>query len=325
MKLDKDEKILYILSRDKLKGKIYINAWDYLADDADDTETVFRKASYIPEEIDAKRRAFEEKHRFSMYLGSEVFSNDFSYKLKIANDWEKVSQTIDVLDEVLDLYPEGFFDQMKQGDTKTLAVYICAGFDKVYDYDIDTAIAVATSFGHERALAVDVNYDYCLERTIVHEISHWIDKQIESAEAMGKTGGDFFINEWLEHQPSDFSYHYDYNNGKPVWKYIYAGDHIEDSYFIDDYAQTYPGEDKARLFEYLMYPDDYVDYMEAPHIREKLHVYFNRIRRIFDTTTWPEETAWEQKLREADEKYSGDEEPVTDDEETNSQDASPVG
>ena len=33
----------------------------------------------------------------------------------------------------------------------------------------------------------------------------------------------------------------------------------------------------------------------------------------------------EQKLREADEKYSGDEEPVTDDEETNSQDASPVG
>ncbi len=324
MQPDKKEDVVYILTCDSLKGKIYVNAWDYLADDADDTGEVFRKASYIPEEVDAKRREFEKKHNFSMYLGSEVFSNEFSYKLSIATDWQKVSETIDAIDEVLDIYPEGFFDQMKQGDTKTLAVYICAGFGKVYDYDIDTAIAVATAFGHERALAVDYNYQYCLQQTIVHEISHWIDKQIDKAEEMGKTGDDLFIDEWLEYQPSDFTYHYDYNNGKPVYKYIFSSDNIENAYFIDDYAQTYPGEDKARLFEYLMYPDDYSDYMQAPHIREKLHVYFNRIRRVFDTSTWPEETAWEQKLREADEKYGGDA-AETGDEETNSQDASPVG
>ena len=319
--LDAEEGILYIMTSDCLKQEIELIAWDYMEDDADDTAQTFVKASYIPEEIEKTRQEFEEKHHFAMYLGSEVFASAFSYRLKMTSDWKAVSDTIDYLDEVLDIYPEGFFDQMKQGGTKTLAVYICAGFEKVYDYDIDTAIAVATSFGYERALAVDVNYLYSMKKTIVHEISHWIDKQIDYAENMGWTGSDVtFSEDWLTYQPEDFNYHYDYNNGTPVYKYIFSSDDLENAYFIDDYSQTYPGEDKARLFENLVYPDDYLftSYMAAPHLREKLHVYFSWIRRAFDDSTWPEETIWEQKLREADEEYGGEGDDV------NSQEAEPA-
>ena len=316
---DTEEGILYLNCSDRMKGEMYIYAWDYLNDEADDTGDIFKKASEIPEEIDKKRRDFEKKHNFAMYLGSEVFANDFGYRLTISTDWATISETIDVLDEVLKNYPDDFFEQMKLGDTRTVAIYLCAGFTKVYDYDIDTAIAVATNFGYERALAIDVNYRYSLERTIIHEISHWIDKQIEKAESIGRLEGSF-AEEWLEYQPADFDYHYDYNNGKPVWKYIFSKDHIENSYFVDDYAQTFPGEDKARSFEYLMYPDDWgSDYMEAPHIREKLHFYFEKIRAAFDDSSWPEETSWEKKLRERDEQYgSGGSET---DDELNSQKA----
>lgn len=295
-------------------GVLHLYAWDYANDTADDTESVFVKHDTIPSWIEEKRRDFEERYGMSMYLGSEVFASEFDYRLTICQDWQQVSDAIDVLDEVFANYPEGLFEQLKFDGIRKLAVYLCNGFEKQYSYSADDAIALACYFNYERALALDLNYSYCLKRTIIHEISHWIDGRIESASYFGKCTD--YEEQWKTVNPEGYNYKNSYVSGSTKWKYIYDYADKEDAYFCDDYSQTYPGEDRARCFEYLMYGDEEEwssEYMSAPHIREKLRMYFSYIREAFDDSTWPEMTSWEQKLSEYTELYEAPEDNEADD------------
>ena len=88
---------------------------------------------------------------------------------------------------------------------------------------------------------------------------------------------------------------------RSITEYIYdSSGNNENTYFIDSYSQTYPTEDRARLFEYLMYNDteEYSDYLALPHLQDKLKFFFEAIRKGFDSSTWPEKTVWEEKLDE---------------------------
>lgn len=293
------------LSLDRTRGILFFTCgrtedfalycWDYVNDTANDSTEAFAKMTAVPGYIEEKRRAFEEKYNIRLYLGSEVFASPFDYRLTICNDWDKVEDGIDTLDEVFGNYPEGFFDQLKINDIKTLGIYICSGFEKIYSYSADDAIALACVFGYERALAIDMEYRYCLERTIVHEVSHWIDGKIDTAKVFGKCLN--YEEDWNSLLPEGYSYKNSYVSGRTEWKYIYYYADLEDTYFCDEYSQTYSGEDKARCFEYLMYGErDGYMYMDAPRIQEKLALYFKYIREAFDDSTWPEKTIWEEKL-----------------------------
>ncbi|MCR5324295.1 MAG: hypothetical protein K6E85_13640 [Lachnospiraceae bacterium] len=286
-------------------------AWDYSADTLREYQDVFRKFTDIPQKVEDKRRELEEKYGFYIYIGTEVFANDFDYDLKIYKDYEDVYKQMDVIDEVLGIYPEGFFEQFKYGGIKTLSIYLCGGFEKRDDGSntISDAIALACVFGYERALALDLNWSYCLKRTIVHEISHWIDGRIDS---VGKLGGYAdYEDDWLKLNPEDFTYKYSYVSGRTIWKYIYDEYGSNDNtYFIDSYSQTYPTEDRARLFEYLMFADESEssDYLAVPNLQDKLKFYFEAIRKCYDTSKWPEKTAWEEELdrRFAERESAGD-------------------
>ena len=276
-------------------------AWDYASDTVRTYYEYFKRFDVIPEKVENKRRELEEKYGFYFYIGTEIFVNDFSYDLKLFTDYDEVYAQMEVIDEVLSIYPEGFFEQLRYGGIKTLSIYLCGGFEKRESEGntISDAIALASVFKYERALALDLYYASSLRSTIVHEISHWIDGRIESgAELNGYTTYD---EDWLKLNPSDYDYKYSYVGGRTIWKYIFDEDgNNENTYFADAYSQTYPTEDRARHFEYLMYNDSYnPDYIAlCPHMQEKLKFFFEAIRKTFDTSDWPEKTAWEEKLEE---------------------------
>lgn len=295
---DTDDGLLYLTYCDENNGSTLI-AWDYSSDTVREYPDVFRKFTDIPEKVEKRRRELEDKYGFYIYLGSEVFANDFDYDLTIYKNYDDVYTQMDVIDEVLSIYPEGFFEQFKFGGIKTLSIYLCGGFTKRNDGSntISDAIALACVFGYERALALDLNWSSCLKRTIVHELSHWIDGRINSGGALG--GYSEFEDEWAKLNPSDFNYKESYVSGRTVWKYIYDEYGKNDNtYFIDSYSQTYPTEDRARLFEYLMFNEDsdYSDYLAVPNLQDKLKFFFEAIRKSFDTSKWPEKTKWEEEL-----------------------------
>ncbi|MBP5331297.1 MAG: hypothetical protein J6Y89_05545 [Lachnospiraceae bacterium] len=262
-------------------GNTKLFAWDYATDTVRTYFEYFKRFTDIPEKVENKRRELEDKYGFYFYIGTEIFANDFSYDLKLYTDYDVVLEQMDVIDEVLSIYPEDFFEQLRYGGIKTLSIYLCGGFEKRDDEGntISDAIALASVFNYERALALDLNYSSSLKATLVHEISHWIDGRIDSGADL--SGYAEYEDDWLELKPSDYSYKYSYVSGRTIWKYIFDEDGSnEDTYFADAYSQTYPTEDRARMFEYLMYNESYhPDYIAlSPHLQENLKFYFEAIR-----------------------------------------------
>ena len=66
----------------------------------------------------------------------------------------------------------------------------------------------------------------------------------------------------------------------------------DSGYFIRDYAMTYPTEDRATLMAAAMTQDDRFE--GSPQMQEKMRFYAQCIREAFQTTLWPETTAWER-------------------------------
>lgn len=281
-------------------------AWDYKKDTYEDPSKNYVRTNYIPEYLEEKRKELEEKYKTYIYLGSEIFSGEHAYTLEYCPDSYQMYRSLCMLDEVFSMYPEDFFDQIKFDDVKTTGIYLCNGFIKKASYGIEDAVALAGTDRYERFLALDVSYWGDMRSNIIHELSHWIDNRINQ---QGKATGEFdFEAEWSKLNPEDYHYMDDYNVTSPFSRYTYpyAG---EDAYFIDTYSLTKATEDRARLFENLMRydPERGTCYFESEAIRAKMHLYFEYIRKSFDTSDWPEETIWEHRLKLLDRMYSGDE------------------
>lgn len=291
--------------------------WDYLSENITDPDDYFLKFTYIPEDLDAYRKELEDKYDINIYLASEVFSVTLDYRLTLCTDFDAMKEALDVIDSTFELYPKDLFEQIRFGGIRTLGVYLCSGFTNITDAGISNAIALASTLDYERALAIDVNYMYDLPGTIVHELSHWIDNRINLEADFGRFTD--FEETWCTLNPDDFYYKYSYVSGKNFYNYVFDENTPESSYFIDTYGQTWPTEDRARLFEYLMFNTSDTQYMSSPVMREKLHYYFSMIREVFDDSDWPEQTSWEARLAECDagnypepysyydEKYESDE------------------
>lgn len=277
--------------------------WNYLDDDI--SAASYTRLNVLPKYLDEHRKQLEEKYNIYIYLGSEIGLTEFGYRVQPTNDFKQMDYVLGQIDEALGHYPEGFLDQIKIGDIKTLGIYLCEGFEKVSDYQIGDAIALASEMGYERFLVLDINYSSQMEQNIYHEISHWIDRTINNM-AIGNPELRDYEEEWKTLNPKDFSYDYDYNGPKAALKYIYTVNPIGGNkcYFTDDYSLTYPTEDRARMFEYIMEYNGN-DYYSSPNLRAKAHFYFDYIRKAFNTDNWPEETEWEYKLRILDEYYAG--------------------
>ena len=279
--------------------------WDYLNDEVNTDNSDFRRINYIPDYLDEHRKELEGKYNMYIYLGSEIFATETDYTLTCCKSASEMDAALYIVDEVLSIYPEGFFEQIKYGNIRTIGLYLCDGFTKKASYGIDNAIALAGTDGYERFLVLDISYPSDLRRNIIHEISHWTDNRIN--QQAGKSD-ETFEDAWSKLNPEDFYYMNDYNKTSPFYRYTYSSAK-EKAYFVDTYSMSKATEDRARLFEYLMrYDKEYGSkYMESEAMRRKLHLYFESIRNCFDTTGWPDETVWEHKLNLLDRMYDGDE------------------
>ena len=308
--ISQDPRITYDLKRGYalISGAVlkepYCYAWNYADDDLEKETSDFLRYDYIPKYIDDYRRELEEKYGVFIYLGTEIFATEHDYTLAYSGDFARADEVLHMLDEVFSIYPEDIFEQLKFDKIKTIGIYLCGGFTKKASYGIDNAIALTGIDGYELFLAFDISYMGDIRKNIFHEMSHCIDKKIES---YGEATGEFdFTVEWDKNNPEDFYYMEDYNKVSPFSNYICSySTKLENHYFIDTYALTKATEDRARLFEYLMRYDGF-EYLESEHLRTKLHTYFDYLRISFNTENWPEETLWEYKLRLLDRYYTED-------------------
>ncbi len=256
----------------------------------------------LPELADLRQRAdqMEEEYGVQIYISEECTNYLDSYVIMPESDYDTVQQALDVLEGVLAKYPEGFFEQFQAPNIEGIAIYLAGTIMGRSEGVLDYAGGLQTETEAHLAVVLDSRDPYSLTFTLHHELGHAIESKINYYSQAW-----IVAEEWAELNPDSqvygdcYLYSYDsYTERVPenLNQFIYMMGDPADAYFVDDYSLTYPTEDRARLFEYVMNTDcGVIDWEEAPHLRAKVNKFAACIREAFDTTGW-ENVPWEAFL-----------------------------
>ena len=212
------------------------------------------------------------------------------YDAYVLDELPIIRASLDMLEENLALYPEGFFRQLTYGSVEVLRIELVGGLAVKAGVDIDPNSVNA--FAQEKGSyhLIVLNGYFADLQTLFHEIAHVIDGKLKW-DAQHRVNALYSESAWLALQPEGFYYAMSYT---VIPEELHG--FVESDYFMDLYAMTFPTEDRATLMESAM-QNRSQDFEPGMGRREKLQYYAACIRDCFDTTGWPEITLWEQVLQ----------------------------
>ena len=238
----------------------------------------------VPEQ-ELYEKAAELSARFGVdiRIAEQCDLNHSHYDTDPLTDPTFLRSALDVLEETLGLYPEGFFRQLPYGEIQTIRIELVGGLTAKNGVDTHPVSVGAFTQDMGSYYVVVVDGFQLQPQTLFHEFSHIIDAKLE---------WDFVIREeaWQALQPEGFRYAMTYT-GIPEELLPF----MESGCFITEYAMTYPSEDRAVLMEAAMNNATW-EFEPGSGTRAKLQYYADCIRDGFDTEGWPERTLWEQVL-----------------------------
>ena len=278
---------------DFIDGSSRLLFWDVEMDtEGEDLEMmpmeVVQKTEHVVEQ-QLYDRAEELSNRFGVDIRiAEQCSMDYTtFDTSILKDPLYIRENLNMLENVLSCYPDGFFSQLCFGSIESIRFEIVEALTRkegVTDRQ-DTVGGFAQNMDSYYLIAL--NGFTMSEQTIYHEISHIIDKML-AWDALLREDALFSEEAWLALQPEGFEYgesYIDVTQGK------YDAD-----YFVSDYSMTFPTEDRAELMAEVMSGISW-PFEPGTGCRAKLQFYSDCIRDCFNTEDWPETTRWEQVLK----------------------------
>ena len=237
-------------------------------------------------------RAAELSKRFGVEIRiAEQCILDYSrYDSYELTDPVFVRSLLDMLEEGLSRYPDGFFSQLCFGSVQSVRIELVGGLrrkDWVEDRP-DKVGGFAQNIGSHYLIVLDgffVNV-----KTLYHEIAHVIDARLEW-DAQIRPDALYSEERWLALQPQGFQYAMSYVDiPEDLDRYSGVGS------FLSEYAMTFPTEDRAVLMENAMQGHDWL-FEPGSGSAEKLAFYAACIRDCFNTEGWQETMPWEAVLQ----------------------------
>lgn len=200
---------------------------------------------------------------------------------------DKTNWALEDLKATLEAFPEGFLAKLRQ-DWEDLTVCIVDTIQGTAESgSLDSAEGLQFQNGSHFYIALAPKEEDSLKHTLFHEFSHLIDNRV-----LTKTGA---YDNWNDLNPQDFAYSLDLNADMTPYKALLTG---PDRVFIDNYAMTFPAEDRARIFECACTTGNEEDFV-SPILQAKLQRICTGIRQAFDLEDAPERFLWEQYLTSA--------------------------
>lgn len=217
--------------------------------------------------------------------GMEITTTD---KAELENEAEVIAEALTTLDQALQLYPEGFFEQFRDeaGEHGLLILLV-----EEFSGDERGVIGLCYEMYPWYTIAVDIT-TWEVYNTYCHEIWHATENRINDLQP-----GLLLPEVWDPCNPEEFVYSYN-TSASYVNDVEYTFFREKDSsrvFFVDAYAKTNCYEDRARLMEYIMCSEYAQDLVESPAILQKLTILCDAIRQAFDAEGW-ENVYWERFL-----------------------------
>ena len=292
--------------RDPVTGPVRVFLWDTAACKgtgwkAPDTEPYTEPPAADYGDLSRRASDLEERYGVRIVLGTNIPSEFSDYAAQPVTDAPVIDGSLSVLDNVLSLYPDGYFDALKGSYYRDIAFYLTGPLTPHNaDSNISNAGAFATESDGVMQLAFDL-YDDLSPDTVIHELTHAADYRF-----LGE--GIWDEEAWNSMNPEGFSYYEAYidENGES-YETVGSPDHTamdgwpaDEVYFIDPYSKTYAMEDRARLMENLLAGSSPYKYcFSGEHVREKLGFYFRFLRKTLGDESWPSLTSWEEAMESA--------------------------
>lgn len=263
------------------------------------------------QETENKDKVLEQKY----YEEAESLAQEYGVTIKIAEqcetdyeekfaeqecDEEKISLAFTHLKTAFSNYPEGFFEQLRFGAYRKIEINLMGAITNANENEVYTSNAFVQLRDGKIVMVLNISEDIeNLERTFYHESSHMIDAALEHDSTYRK---DAVYSEkmWETLNPESFislnSETGGYFNSYEMMPMEYYQEEFG-PYFVDDYGKTFSTEDRATIFENAMIGNkQQFSTTTFQPLYNKLEYYCKSIRDYFDTTGWPECTAWEECL-----------------------------
>ena len=195
-----------------------------------------------------------------------------------------ISRQLELLGKALSRYPEGFLKEAASQASKLRICLVRSIHGNPGSGSLDRTGGLQFWDENAQAYAALVTGPD-LVQNLHHELFHIIESQI-----YGKSSA---LDNWSALNPKDFQYDFDYirNSCRDSWELTQG----EDRAFIDCYSMSFPKEDRARIMEYAMMPDQELIFA-CPTLQQKLRVLCLGIREAFDLQKHPSALPWEQYL-----------------------------
>ncbi len=180
------------------------------------------------------RKEIEDTYGITVFYGNETDGYKVSFDGKsistyAISDKEVIYSQLSKLKSVLSLYPKKLFFEIRDGGIP-LTVYLINHYS-------DNGITGITDSNYQYA-NISIAALYSFEESFYHESYHYIERYLL------KKGANF--NSWTVLNPKNFHY------GTVMGELSYSNTFLEDSPFVNNYAQSTAGEDRASTFEYMM-------------------------------------------------------------------------
>lgn len=236
-----------------------------------------------------RAEALSQRFGVKILIGEQCAAEYSHYNTYPLTDPGFVGEALDILEECMGRYPEGFFRQLPHGPFGHIQLELVGALmlkEGTENQPGDAAAFVQEQEGH---LLIALDGFLLAPDTLYHEFSHVIDRRL-AWDAQIRDDALFSEEGWLAQQPEGFAYAMSYTDmPEETLRYVETG------YFDYDYSMTYPTEDRATLFAAAMTQAQLL--AQRPGMQKKLDYYARCIRDCFDTEGWPEVTAWEQPLQ----------------------------
>lgn len=226
------------------------------------------------------RNQIRAKYNVSIGYKDELdgnYANDYAIPTKIYDD-DEIYSHLKKIDSALSKYPSSFFKEIKN-KWKQVTIYLVKSIKE------GTAGLTDNRNPNTTIILLDTG-SYLFESTLHHEMMHYIDCYLATI-----IGASALENSMAEFNPQGFVY----GNQNNDYVYFFSNPY----YFISSYSKTNYKEDRAVIFEDMMFRSLKKEYyVKGNPINEKAKVISKQLSTYFDSVSdnvvehWERFIAW---------------------------------
>ena len=208
----------------------------------------------------------------------------WDYSLTPSTRTDETLWALQTAQTILSSFPEGFLSQLQEGYGSLSLCFVDSICGSPQSGSLLRAKGLQFEEDQDSFLVLALAPAQELRYSLVHELSHLIDSQVIRFSSA--------YDNWSDLNPQEFSYSLDVNADMGRFRSFLEG---TGRCFVDEYAMTYPTEDRARILEYAMNPGNEALFV-PPVMQQKLRRICTGIREGFGLTDAEETFLWEQYL-----------------------------